>query len=547
MKTVNLKQGTPEWLEFRKTAFTASEAAAMMGCSPYQSRLELLKQKFTGIAPEVNGYQQKIFDNGHRVEAAARPIIEAELGEDLYPVTGYIERDGLKLSASFDGLNLDESLAWEHKQYSLALAMNVESNILEDHYIYQLEQQLLVSGADKVIFTTSDGTSDNMESMEYYSKSEYRNKLIAGWKQFSIDLESYQLEPEKEAIQAQEIKELPALDIQLEGSIKSSNLAVYKATALDFFSTIKTDLVTDADFVDAGEMVKFCARLEKELSAGLDSALKQTADINELIETVKQVTALSKKTRLYLDKQVKSEKQKRKAELVAKYHNDLQAYINGLNSELAPYSVDDSMVNPDFNGAIKGKKTLDSMEGSLHQAATNAKIELETMADTMRFNIEFYNNNVNDYQFLFMDIDRLLLGETESFKDIIQSRIYNHQQKEIAKAEAKAEAERLAAEKEAKRAENEERRKAAAVSAKEAEALKRANQALKESTECLRSVAEPQTELSAPVLVHQHVLMNEKSFLEGHIKNIIAAPELQFVVTDIAAILEKINAQLGRV
>ena len=71
----------------------------MMGASKYQTRTELLAAKKSGIAPEVTGSQQFIFDKGHAAEACARPIVEKLIGEELYPIVG---TDG-NLLASLDG------------------------------------------------------------------------------------------------------------------------------------------------------------------------------------------------------------------------------------------------------------------------------------------------------------------------------------------------------------------------------------------------------------------------------------------------------------
>ena len=106
MKVLNLQQGSPEWLAARAKHFTASEASAMLGLSKYTSRNELLRQKATGIAKDIDSNTQRLFDAGHEAEEAARPIAEAIVGDTLYPVTGTAEIDGLPLLASFDGLTL---------------------------------------------------------------------------------------------------------------------------------------------------------------------------------------------------------------------------------------------------------------------------------------------------------------------------------------------------------------------------------------------------------------------------------------------------------
>ena len=101
MKTHNLTQGSPEWLAYRATHFNASDAPAMLGCSPHKTRTELMHEMHTGLTPEVDAATQRIFDDGHRFEALARPLAEAIIGEELYPVVGSLG----KLSASFDFLS----------------------------------------------------------------------------------------------------------------------------------------------------------------------------------------------------------------------------------------------------------------------------------------------------------------------------------------------------------------------------------------------------------------------------------------------------------
>lgn len=101
MKIVNLIQRTPEWHAHRAKYFNASDAPAMMGCSPYESRSDLVKRLATGIAPDVTAQQQRIFDIGHEYEKKALEIAIYVVGQDLYPVTGV--SDCGMYSASFDG------------------------------------------------------------------------------------------------------------------------------------------------------------------------------------------------------------------------------------------------------------------------------------------------------------------------------------------------------------------------------------------------------------------------------------------------------------
>lgn len=135
-----------------------------MRASKQMKRTELLHAKKTGLDRDVSWWVQKnLFDKVHEAEALARPILEGRIGEDLFPVVG-TEGD---LLASLDGCTILGDVLFEHKMWNEQLAADVRAGTLDPHYYWQLEQQLLVSGAEKVIFVCSDGTEENFVSMEY--------------------------------------------------------------------------------------------------------------------------------------------------------------------------------------------------------------------------------------------------------------------------------------------------------------------------------------------------------------------------------------------
>ena len=124
MITHNLVQGSSAWHAYRATHDNASDSPAMMGCSAYKTREQLLAERATGITTEVDSATQSRFDAGHRFEALARPLAEKIMEEDLYPCTGSVE--GSRLSASFDGLTLLEEVALEHKTLNQRLRAVLE-------------------------------------------------------------------------------------------------------------------------------------------------------------------------------------------------------------------------------------------------------------------------------------------------------------------------------------------------------------------------------------------------------------------------------------
>lgn len=134
--THDLEQGSPEWHAYRDTVFNASQAAAMLGLSSYQSRLELIRELATGIKKEYDTETLKRFAEGHRAEALARPIAESILGEELYPVTVSAEFSGPSrpLSASMDGITIDDRTTFEHKSLNADLEAALKANTIPEEY-----------------------------------------------------------------------------------------------------------------------------------------------------------------------------------------------------------------------------------------------------------------------------------------------------------------------------------------------------------------------------------------------------------------------------
>ena len=296
MRTLNLSQGSNEWHAERSRRFTASEAPAMMGASKYQSRDELLYQKATGIGREATDAEQALFDRGHRAEAAARRIVEDMLGQDLYPVTAVSDEDD-RLLASLDGCTIDETTLYEHKLWSEGLAAQVRARDLEPHYYWQLEQQLLVAGAEKVIFVCSDGTPEKFASMEYRPVPGRADALRAGWDQFAADLAAYVPTEAVAPVEAAPIESLPAVVVQVNGALTiAGNLPAFGQALRDFIARIPAKPATDQQFADADAACKALKKAEDALTQAEEGALAQISDVELMRRTVADLRALARST-----------------------------------------------------------------------------------------------------------------------------------------------------------------------------------------------------------------------------------------------------------
>jgi len=460
MKIINVVQGTTEWHLHRAKSFNASDAPAMLGISKYKTRNELLKERSTGIMPEVDDATQRRFNDGHRFEALARPIAEGIIGDDLSPVTG-VEGE---YSASFDGITFDQTTIFEHKTLNtdirIAMGTNGNTGGLSEMYRAQMEHQLMISGAEKCLFMASkwDGETLSEEVHGWYMPDlVLRKRIIAGWDQFKKDLADYQHILEKASPVADEIMGLPAVSVQATGMVTASNLPEFKKAADAFIANIKTELVTDEDFVNAEANVKFCKTAEDDLEGAKKSMLAQTSSINEVIQTIDHIKAQLASKRLMLDKLVKSEKESRKLAIIEKAKKLFWEHADSLESEIKPItlpvSIGDAFV-PDFAGVIKGLKKLSAMQEAVDTALRDGIFAADQVAKDVRAKLAWCKDNAAGHSALLPDLQQIIAKPMDDFTLLITSRIEKHKAGEAARleserakmqAEATAKAEREAA------------------------------------------------------------------------------------------------------
>ena len=445
MQLVKLTQGSPEWHAHRRVHFNASDAPAMMGCSPYKTRAQLLHEMATGIAADIDAGTQRRFDDGHRFEALARPLAEEIIGEELYPVIGTEGR----LSASFDGLTLLAEKAFEHKTLSAELADVLHADCkgfeLPLHYQVQMEQQCLVSGADSVLFMATKWDGERLVDSRhcwYRHSDELAAKILAGWEQFAADLAAY-VPPVIEAeVIGRTPETLPALRIEVTGMVTASNLDAFKQHALAVFSGINRNLKTDQDFADAEKTVKWCGDVEDRLAAAKQHALSQTESIDALFRAIDEIGAEARRVRLQLDKDVKARKEAIRGEIVADGVAGWNAHLQALHARLDGVKI--AVAQPDFGGAIKGKKTVESLRNAVDTALAAAKIEASALADKIDANLRAYREQAAGFEFLFPDYRLLAIKAADDMAAVIKNRISEHEAAEAAKREAAAEREKQA-------------------------------------------------------------------------------------------------------
>ncbi len=476
----DLIQGSDAWHQLRASHFTASEAAAMLGLSKYQTRSQLLHQKATGETEEVTPAKQKLFDKGHQVEELARPIAEAYIGEELFPATITNEIEGLPMLASMDGITMLGDKGFEHKMTNAELMSLVNNGEVPETHWPQLEHQILVSGVDAILFVVSDGTEENRAQCWYESVPERRKQVIAGWKQFSEDLANYVPEEKAEVVEAEPVRDLPAIRYEMNGLELVSNLDEYKRDADFLLEQAKQPIESDQDFANADLKCKVFKNAEGELDQICERALSEVGSIDKFVKDVRYIREQIRQSRLSLEKQVKASKDEKRAEIMSSANAEIIAAKNEaenkINANLPALSVN-------IANAMKGKRTIDSLKDAAAGEVAKAKIEINEFVELAMGNALCLSTQGQDYEFLFNDWQQIAFKATEDFKALVKSRIADHKEREAKRQEE--ERARIRAEEEAK-------------AKREAEAKLRAEEAAKADM-VEQQARESEDEVQAPI------------------------------------------------
>lgn len=426
-----LQQGSAAWHQFRSEHFGASEAAAMLGISPYTTRAELLKQKATGEEKEVSPQLQAVFDRGHETEIGGRALAEAIIEDDLFPVVMSFGDQ----SASCDGLTMCSNIAFEHKQWSASLAESIANGVLPEHHQPQCQQVMHVTGATRCLFMTSDGTDSKCQWMWVERDQVWIDRIIAGWKQFAADLAAYQHVEVIPAVVAAPINDLPALAIEITGNVVASNLSQWRGIVTERIASINTDLQTDQQFADADKMVKFLADGEQRIEVVKAQAQSQATSIDEVFRALDEIRATMRTKRLELDKLVKARKENIRGEIAQEGMKAYAEHCAALNARLKGQYLPGS-ITAAFAEVMKGKKTVASLRDAVSTELARVKIESNALADKIDANLKRYGELAVGFEFLFRDLMQLVMQPAEAFDAMVQQRISQHQEQKRREEEA---------------------------------------------------------------------------------------------------------------
>ena len=432
VEIIDIQQGSDEWIELRKTCISSSDAGSVMGESPCKARIELLKEKATGVTKPITKSQEYIFAKGHESEALAREILEIEQLAEFPPIVAISEIEGIKILASLDGYNAESRRIFEHKLYSEKLAKAVLSGDIPRHHIWQMEFQLLVTGADHDVFVVSDGTAESRISTEYRTNPELRQRLVEGIKQFSADLANFTATTPVDLVPT--AKPLPEVSCTVSGSLVSSNVTqcIDAAKSLAEIES-RRELETDQDFADKELFNKHVKKARDVLKSKLAEVRGRFVSYSDFESSVKELDSIFQQMQSHGEKQVKAAKEAKKQAIFDRALKELNQHIDSMSDKVKPYDLHKVIrIDPDFESAAKNKKTIESIESSVFDKLAGLKIDATLEAERIAKNVEIISG---DYGFLFADAESFIHLSAEEVSEIAERRISAMNQAETQKPE----------------------------------------------------------------------------------------------------------------
>lgn len=173
MRKVNFDQGSKEWLEWRKSLLTATDAAMLLGKSPYVTPYQGWQRK-KGLIPEQ--VSNPAMERGQRDEPIARDLFIKEYGINMTPCCIESEEYNF-IGASLDGLS-------ECGEYILEVKSQKPVEKIPEMHMMQMQHQMISTDKKvKKAFYVSHWNGENT-TFEVYPDLDWQKEYLPKAKEF---------------------------------------------------------------------------------------------------------------------------------------------------------------------------------------------------------------------------------------------------------------------------------------------------------------------------------------------------------------------------
>lgn len=136
------------WLEWRRGGIGSSDAAAIMGVSPWNTAYEIWEEKVIGYGDKK---ENPAMEYGKKMEEVGRIWFENKMDVSLFP-DNVIHKEHSWLRASLDGIDIDRKIMLEIKWPDRETHDLAKKGIVPPKYVPQCQHQMLVEDLSSMYY-----------------------------------------------------------------------------------------------------------------------------------------------------------------------------------------------------------------------------------------------------------------------------------------------------------------------------------------------------------------------------------------------------------
>lgn len=243
-KIIDLVQDTPEWLEYRKSKFNASETPDILGVG-FNKASRIAEIKYFG---GKSIFQNEAMKQGKEYEPKIRAIINEQLNANYEPLVA-LSLDDERFSASLDGYDKASNTILEIKFSKIEYELICDKK-LSDKYFYQVQHQLFVTKCEKCIFACGyldDEFNLKVGFVEVLRDEKIIKKLIEAWNEFEtsynnniVDNEFKSLCEQLQSLTQESKKLNSTIELIKERLMKKANNTEIKAFGVNIYKQTRS-------------------------------------------------------------------------------------------------------------------------------------------------------------------------------------------------------------------------------------------------------------------------------------------------------------------
>ena len=218
--------------------------------------------------------------------------------------------------------------------------------------------------------------------------------------------------------------QLPALIIEVTGSVASCNLDEYRLAAVHVINSINMELTTDEDFAQAKADIEWSEGVEQKTKAAIESILSQSKPVADVVDILRTLGEQVRQKRLTLATAVKEKEASIRKGIAAKATLAAQQHVRDINQTFdRPFLA---LPPPDFAAPMKGKRTLATTQAAVDAVLLAFNELADQHAARIRTNLTAVQRHTG-MGILFPDLATLVCKSVDEVEAIVAARIQQHE------------------------------------------------------------------------------------------------------------------------